>query len=49
VIELRRGRIVRDEATGLYAQDETTGDLAERLKRETAAEEVPRPRGGTRR
>jgi cell division transport system ATP-binding protein len=35
VIELRRGRIVRDEATGLYAQDETTGDLAERLRRET--------------
>jgi cell division transport system ATP-binding protein len=37
VIELKRGRIVRDEATGLYAQDETTGDLAERLRRETAA------------
>jgi cell division transport system ATP-binding protein len=35
VIELRRGRIVRDEATGLYAQDETTGDLAERLRRES--------------
>jgi cell division transport system ATP-binding protein len=35
VIELRRGRIIRDEATGLYAQDETTGDLAERLRRET--------------
>ena len=35
VIELKRGRIIRDEATGLYAQDETTGDLAERLKRET--------------
>jgi cell division transport system ATP-binding protein len=34
VIELKRGRIVRDEATGLYAQDETTGDLAERLRRE---------------
>ena len=34
VIELRRGRIIRDEATGLYARDETTGDLAERLKRE---------------
>ncbi|HEY2631641.1 MAG TPA: cell division ATP-binding protein FtsE [Solirubrobacteraceae bacterium] len=34
VIELKRGRIIRDEATGLYAQDETTGDLAERLKRE---------------
>ena len=34
VIELRRGRIIRDEATGMYTQDETTGDLAERLKRE---------------
>jgi cell division transport system ATP-binding protein len=35
VIELKRGRIIRDEAAGRYAQDETTGDLAERLKRET--------------
>jgi cell division transport system ATP-binding protein len=35
VIELKRGRIVRDEATGLYAQDETTGDLGERLRRES--------------
>ncbi len=35
VIELRRGRIIRDEATGLYAQDETTGDLGERLRRES--------------
>jgi cell division transport system ATP-binding protein len=49
VIELRRGRIVRDEATGLYAQDETTGDLAERLKRETAAEATQRPPDGARR
>jgi len=49
VIELKRGRIVRDEATGLYAQDETTGDLAERLKRETAAEAAGWPRGGARR
>jgi cell division transport system ATP-binding protein len=49
VIELKRGRIVRDEATGLYAQDETTGDLAERLKRETAAEAVGRLQGGLRR
>ncbi|HEY5194448.1 MAG TPA: cell division ATP-binding protein FtsE [Solirubrobacteraceae bacterium] len=49
VIELRRGRIIRDEATGLYAQDETTGDLAERLKRETAADEaVQRPPGSRR-
>ncbi len=51
VIELRRGRIIRDEATGLYAQDETTGDLAERLKRETAAGDAAgkRPVGGARR
>ncbi len=49
VIELKRGRIIRDEATGLYTQDETTGDLAERLKRETAAESNPRPSGGARR
>ncbi len=49
VIELKRGRIVRDEAAGRYAQDETTGDLAERLKRETAAASNPRPSGGARR
>ncbi len=50
VIELRRGRIIRDEATGLYAQDETTGDLAERLKRETSRDtKVERPPGGARR
>jgi cell division transport system ATP-binding protein len=49
VIELRRGRIIRDEATGLYAQDETTGDLAERLTRETAAEATQRPPDGARR
>jgi cell division transport system ATP-binding protein len=49
VIELRCGRIIRDEATGLYAQDETTGDLAERLKRETAAAATPRAPGGARR
>jgi cell division transport system ATP-binding protein len=50
VIELKRGRIIRDEATGLYAQDETTGDLAERLKRETKAPETgDRPHGGARR
>jgi cell division transport system ATP-binding protein len=50
VIELRRGRIIRDEATGLYAQDETTGDLAERLKRETnTPDPADRPRGGARR
>jgi cell division transport system ATP-binding protein len=34
VIELKRGRIVRDEATGRYAREETTSDLGERLRRE---------------
>ncbi|HEX3452178.1 MAG TPA: ATP-binding cassette domain-containing protein [Solirubrobacteraceae bacterium] len=36
VIELKRGRIVRDEASGLYgAREENTDELGERLKRET--------------
>jgi len=35
VIELRRGRIVRDEATGLYAREENTAELGERLREET--------------
>jgi cell division transport system ATP-binding protein len=34
VIELRRGRVIRDEATGLYAQDESTSELGERLRHE---------------
>ena len=35
VIELRRGRIIRDEASGSYgAQDENTAELGERLRRE---------------
>jgi cell division transport system ATP-binding protein len=35
VIELRRGRIIRDEATGLYGpQDENTAELGVRLRRE---------------
>src|SRR5579862_20256 len=32
VIELSRGRIVRDEATGLYARDETTREFAQRMR-----------------
>jgi cell division transport system ATP-binding protein len=32
VLELARGRIVRDEATGLYARDETTREFARRLR-----------------
>jgi cell division transport system ATP-binding protein len=37
VIELKRGRIVRDEASGLYgARDENTDELGERLRDETS-------------
>jgi cell division transport system ATP-binding protein len=32
VLELSHGRIVRDEATGLYARDETTREFARRLR-----------------
>ena len=32
VLELREGRIVRDEAAGRYTRDETTRDLAKRLR-----------------
>ncbi len=32
VLELAGGRIVRDEATGLYARDETTREFAQRLR-----------------
>ncbi len=32
VLELAEGRIVRDEAAGLYTRDETTRDLARRLR-----------------
>jgi cell division transport system ATP-binding protein len=32
VLELSRGRIVRDEATGLYVRDESTREFAQRLR-----------------
>jgi hypothetical protein len=32
VLELAHGRIVRDEATGLYARDETTREFARRMR-----------------
>jgi cell division transport system ATP-binding protein len=32
VLELSRGRVVRDEAAGLYTRDESTRDLAKRLR-----------------
>ena len=47
VIELSEGRIIRDEATGLYApRDETTMEFATRLRETTVADEgtLTRPR-----
>jgi cell division transport system ATP-binding protein len=35
VLELSHGRIVRDEATGLYTRDETTREFAQRLRSPT--------------
>ena len=32
VLELSSGRVIRDEATGLYARDETTREFAARLR-----------------
>jgi cell division transport system ATP-binding protein len=32
VFELAHGRIVRDEATGLYTRDETTREFARRMR-----------------
>ncbi|MGI8428878.1 MAG: cell division ATP-binding protein FtsE [Solirubrobacteraceae bacterium] len=32
VLELARGRIVRDEATGLYAREESTREFAQRMR-----------------
>jgi cell division transport system ATP-binding protein len=32
VLELSRGRVIRDEATGLYVQDESTREFATRLR-----------------
>ncbi|HWD65402.1 MAG TPA: cell division ATP-binding protein FtsE [Solirubrobacteraceae bacterium] len=32
VLELSRGRIIRDEATGLYARDESTREFAHRMR-----------------
>jgi cell division transport system ATP-binding protein len=36
VLELSRGRVVRDESAGLYTNDETTRDLARRLRAPSA-------------
>ena len=37
VIELKRGRIVRDEASGLYARDENTREFAVALRERPSA------------
>ncbi len=39
VLELSRGRVIRDEATGLYARDESTREFAQRLR---APNETPK-------
>ncbi len=39
VLELSRGRVIRDEATGLYARDESTREFAERLRNPPQAPE----------
>jgi cell division transport system ATP-binding protein len=38
VLELSRGRVIRDEATGLYARDESTREFAQRMR---SAEATP--------
>ncbi len=40
VLELSRGRVVRDEATGLYARDESTREFAQRLRSPSEAPQV---------
>jgi cell division transport system ATP-binding protein len=39
VFELSRGRIIRDEATGLYAREETTREFARRMRGEAGRPE----------
>ncbi len=40
VLELSRGRVVRDEATGLYARDESTREFAQRLRGPNEAPQI---------
>lgn len=40
VLELSRGRVVRDEATGLYTRDESTREFAQRLRSPAEAPQV---------
>ena len=41
VLELSRGRIVRDEATGLFARDETTREFAHRMRSSSSGDRPP--------
>jgi len=40
VLELSRGRVVRDEATGLYARDESTREFAQRMRGPNEAPQI---------
>jgi cell division transport system ATP-binding protein len=40
VLELAHGRIIRDEATGLYVRDESTREFAQRLRNPPQAPET---------
>jgi hypothetical protein len=49
VIELAEGRIVRDEAAGLYTRDETTREFAARMRGAVSDPDLdPATRPGTR-
>jgi hypothetical protein len=44
VIELREGRVIRDEATGMYSVDESTVEFAARLREELGIGTDPEPK-----
>jgi cell division transport system ATP-binding protein len=48
VIELREGRVIRDERSGMYAPDESTKEFAARLREELGIGTDPVPRRGRR-
>jgi cell division transport system ATP-binding protein len=48
VIELAEGRVVRDEAAGLYTRDETTREFAARMRGAVADPDLDPPARGSR-
>jgi hypothetical protein len=44
VIELREGRVIRDETGGRYAEEESTMEFAARLRQELGIGTDPHPR-----